>query len=255
MIRRVDPVKVVSFNVRYGTAKDGPNAWPHREALVIRHLASLDADLIGTQEVLDFQLAALQAGLPSYTAFGVGRDDGANRGEMVAILFRTERFEPLARGHFWLSPKPDRPGRGWDAALPRVAAWVLLEDRASKRRIRLVDTHFDHAGDKARVASARLLCARFAGDDALPILTGDFNDGLDSETYRTLTTTFVDTYRAVHDAETGGSFHGFGGIRVDHRIDWILTSPDVCVLAASVERTAYGGRWPSDHHAVTATLV
>ncbi|MEQ8272300.1 MAG: endonuclease/exonuclease/phosphatase family protein [Deltaproteobacteria bacterium] len=251
----MDPLKVVGFNVRYGTAKDGPNAWPHREALVIRHLASLDADLIGAQEVLDFQLDALRAGLPEHTAFGVGRDDGATRGEMVALFFRTERFAPLARGHFWLSPNPDRPGRGWDAALPRVAAWILLEDRTSKRPVRLVVTHFDHAGAKARAASARLLCARFADDDAMPIVTGDFNDGLDSETYRTLTNTYVDTYRAAHDAETGGTFHGFGAIQVDDRIDWILTSRDVRVLAASVERTAYGGRWPSDHHAVTATLA
>lgn len=249
------PVSVVSFNIRYGTAADGDDAWAHRKDLVVRHLGALDADLVGTQEVLDFQLEELKRRLPKYEVVAHGRDrDGG--GEMVAAFYSKERFTRLDEGNFWLSEAPDEPGSvGWDAQLPRVATWVLLEDRASRRRVYFLDTHFDHAGEKARLESARLVREHVAAAGGVAIVTGDFNASTDSDAHRILTDGLVDTYAAVHRTESGGTFHGFGRVEIEDRIDWILVSPAARVLGATIERTAYDGRWPSDHYAVTATIA
>ncbi len=250
------PVKVVSFNVRYGTADDGDDAWERRKDLVVRHLEALDADLVGTQEVLDFQLEELERRLPKYAAIGAGRNDGDRRGEMTPVFYSKERFAALDSGHFWLSAEPDVPGSvGWDAQLPRIATWVVLEERASGRWLYFLNTHFDHAGERARLESARLIRARVAAAEGLPVVTGDFNAAVDSDAHRILADALVDTYAAVHAQESGGTFHGFGRVQIDDRIDWILTAPTARVFDASIERASFGGRWPSDHYAVTATIA
>lgn len=147
-------VSVVSFNIRYGTARDGENHWDRRRDHLVEAITRLDPDLLGTQETLGFQRDFLVEKLPGYTAFGVGREDGGQRGEMTALLWRTERFEKLDGGHFWLSENPDRPGsKSWDTSLPRMASWVKLRDREhpAAKPILFLNTHFDHRGARARL--------------------------------------------------------------------------------------------------------
>ena len=99
--------------------------------------------------------------LPGYAVFSAGRDDGKDAGESAAVFYRKERFEKLDGGHFWLSETPDVPGsKGWDAALPRVATWVRLKDRAAPDRppVLFLNTHLDHRGAAADAVS------RYAGN-------------------------------------------------------------------------------------------
>src|SRR3546814_13670773 len=92
--------------------------------------------------------------------------------------YRTDRFTLLAAGTFWLSQTPDRPGKGWDAAYPRIASWARLRDRTASQTLLVVNTHFDHVGQVARVESAKLI-RRWIGDPRQPgdavVLTGEFN--------------------------------------------------------------------------------
>ena len=48
-------LRVMSFNIRYGTAKDGDNVWGNRRDLVVDTIRAFDPDLLGTQETLPFQ--------------------------------------------------------------------------------------------------------------------------------------------------------------------------------------------------------
>src|SRR3546814_10516417 len=52
--------------------------------------------------------------------------------------YRTDRFTLLASGTFWLSQTPDRPGKGWDAAYPRIASWARLRDRTASQTLLVV---------------------------------------------------------------------------------------------------------------------
>jgi endonuclease/exonuclease/phosphatase family metal-dependent hydrolase len=267
--KAANDVRVMSFNIRYGTARDGENHWDHRKEFLVETIRAFDPDLLGTQETLRFQRDYLAEHLPGHGWVGVGRNDGRDDGEMMALYYRKERFEKLEEGHFWLSETPEKAGsKSWDSSLPRMVTWVKLRDRrrAEARATLFLNTHFDHQGAQARLESARLLRRRIAalGKDGSVILTGDFNTDEGSEPYRALfaqvddrPSPVIDTLRAAHpDRKAGeGTFSGFkaeatGGAR----IDWIGVSRDWNVVKAEIDRTAREGRTPSDHFPVTAVL-
>ena len=258
------PVRVMSFNIRVDVASDGENAWPNRVDAVAATIR--EADVVGVQEATPAMLATLDGELPAYTRYGVGRDaDGG--GEQSAILYRTDRFDRIDGGTFWLSPTPVIAGsQGWDAALPRIATWARLRDRQSGRSFVIVNTHFDHMGETARRESARLVVARAQGlaDGAPLAVTGDLNADDDSEVARTFGAALRDT-RLVAETPAAGShatWNAFGTATDDRRIDYVFVSEGVRVLeAATLDRTigdvlgTENPRLPSDHHAVTATLA
>jgi len=261
----VAPLRVMSFNVRYGTAADGENSWEKRKDLLIEAIRRFDPDLLGTQETLAFQAEFISARLPAYTRIGVGRDDGQKNGEQMTIFFKTDRFETLASGHYWLSEHPDRPGeKGWDAMCPRMVTWVRLRDRKTDRVFLWLNTHWDHKGQQARLESPRQMRRWLAEQTPnLPvIITGDFNSTEDSPQYRILLggendrPKLTDTYRHLHPERQPdeASFHGFHGKREGSRIDWILCSPPFVPVEATIDRFQQDGRYPSDHFPVTATL-
>jgi len=256
------PVRVMSFNVRYGTARDGDNHWDNRKDFLAATVTAFDPDLLGTQETLAFQRDFLAEKLKGHTAFGVGRDDGKDRGEMAALFYRTARFEKLAGGHFWLSETPDRVGsKGWDAALPRIATWVKLKDRTEATPVLFLNTHFDHMGKKARHESAKLVRAKVAelGVGCRVVVTGDFNADEGSDPYQALfDSPLADTFRVKHPTrgKDEGTFNGFDPAAISgSRIDWIAVGRDWHVRDAGIDRTVKGGRTPSDHFPVTAVLA
>lgn len=262
-----EPIKVMTFNLRYGTADDGANAWAHRHDLVAAVITAFAPAILGTQECLAFQRDFLHEVLPAHVVVAVGRDDGVEAGEMCALFVDARRFEVLASGHFWLSPTPDVVGsRGWDAALPRIATWARLGDRqADGRQLLVIDTHWDHEGVQARRESARLIRAQAAAlaPDLPWLIMGDFNTPIEAEAPdapgRLLRegeggdgVVLLDTFA---EAPPGtGTFHGFTGQGDRGRIDAILGTADFVPLAAALIDTSAAGVWPSDHFPVTAVV-
>lgn len=259
-----DPIRVLSFNVRYGTAPDGPNAWPNRRELVFRVIRDSAADLVGLQEVLAFQADELVAALPEYELIGVGRDDGERGGEMVPVLYRKKRFTLVNAGHFWLSETPENPGSvGWDAALPRLATWAHLRFRSNPlNEARFINTHFDHRGVRARAEAARLIRSATDSLGGTPVIvTGDFNCAPGDEPHRVLTgdrgnaAELRDGFVERGHSERGaGTFCGFRGETSGPRIDWILYNRRFEVVESDIIRFNADGRYPSDHFPVIATL-
>jgi endonuclease/exonuclease/phosphatase family metal-dependent hydrolase len=267
--RNAREVRVMSYNIRYGTADDGENHWDKRKEFLIATIKTFDPDLLGTQETLGFQRDYLAAQLSGYEVLGVGRDDGKEAGEMTALYFKRDRFEKLGGGHFWLSETPDVPGsKNWDAALTRMVTWVKLRDRRQPKAKPLMffNTHFDHRGQQARVESARMLRRRIAvaRKTCRVIVTGDFNAGDDNAAYQAFFAAekkqrapVADTYRVLHPNREAneGTFSGFKvTATTGPRIDWIGISSAWKVVSATIDRTAREGRTPSDHFAVTAIL-
>ncbi|MDY3558292.1 endonuclease/exonuclease/phosphatase family protein [Gemmata sp. JC673] len=262
-------VRVMSFNIRYGTAKDGENHWDKRKEFLADTVKAFGPDLLGTQETLIFQRDFLSQKLTGYEGLGVGREDGKEKGETTALYWRKARFEKTDGGHFWLSETPNVAGsKSWDSSLPRMATWVKLKDLAKPdaKPVLFVNTHFDHIGKKARIEGAKLIRDRIGalGAGCSVVVTGDFNSGEDSEPYRALfaardknESPVVDSFRAAHPKRepNEGTFTDFkaGPVKGD-RIDWIGVSRDWTVIGAEIDRTEKAGRTPSDHFPVTATL-
>ncbi len=257
-------LRVMSFNIRYDNPGDSLDAWPYRVDKVAGVIRFHHADLVGVQEALKGMLDDLQAALPAFGWFGVGRADGQQAGEYSAILYRKDRFEVLDHGTFWLSETPDVPGsKGWDAAIERIATWGRLRDRTTGRVFFHVNTHFDHVGVQAREESARLLRRRLGAlaEDAPVVLTGDFNTEDTTAPYRILTTgaqPFADARdHSIHGhLGPNSTWNGFREIEPGRRIDFIFVRGLVTVLQHGILADQWdGGRFPSDHLPVLAEIT
>lgn len=261
------PMRVMSFNIRYGTANDGENDWNHRKEFVVETIKKFNPDILGTQETLGFQRDYLAGNLPNYEVFGVGRDDGKEKGEMMAIYYRKSRFKKLDGGHIWYSETPLVPGsKSWDSSLPRMASGLKLQDLKNEKPVFFFNTHFDHRGEEARRQSASLLRTHVLelARDSPAIITGDFNAPIDSEVYNRLfaekenSVQLIDTFGVTHpdQRKTIGSAGGFTlKSRGTRRIDWIACTKHFKIISAEIDKTNRNGKTPSDHDPVNAVLT
>lgn len=256
------PIRVVSFNIRYGTANDGAHRWEVRREAVVATIADHAPHLLGVQEALRFQLDELAAALPGYRELGVGRDDGREKGEYAALLVDTARFAVLEWGTFWLSDTPEVPGSmHWGNRITRLTTWARVADRAGNDTLRVFNLHWDHESQPSRERSAALLLERLASvpEREAVIVMGDFNSDESNRAYRQLTGEtgrLRDTFRSMHPAATMvGTFNAFRGDSTGGKIDAVLVGPRWETVAAGIDRSLWSGVLASDHYAVWAYIV
>ena len=253
-------LEVMTLNIRLDVASDGPNAWDERKADMAFFVSSRHPDFFCLQEGLIQQLGYLDGQLASYRRIGVGRDDGAEKGEFSAIYFDTSRFVLLRSTTFWLSDTPDTVSVGWDAALPRVCTYGLFRDRASGKLVHLFNTHFDHVGTVAREKSAILILDRIAEwttDDERVILTGDLNSAPMDRPVAILRDRLIDGADIAPYGLVGplGTWNGFDPTATpDHRIDYIFVRNLEVVTYRHLDDRRKNGLWISDHLPVRATV-
>lgn len=258
MFTSAQSLTVMSYNIRYDNPGDGRNAWPNRKDRLVQLIRDESPDLIGLQEALHHQLTDILNGVEGYAIVGVGRDDGKQKGEYSAILYRTSAFELRDENTFWLSETPEVPGsKSWDAAITRVVTWARLFSKALDTEILAVNTHFDHIGKEARLQSAELIRKKIpelAGD--LPVLlTGDFNITRNDPPYQALMK--PGGYQLIDPAPDNppGTFCGFEvGSQECVAIDYIFFSPHWQHTNYAVLDANNGRDYPSDHLPVLVSV-
>lgn len=273
-------LRVMSFNIRVdfdlGVASDKPTAWistadNHRRDRVIETIRDFDPDLLGLQEALTHQADAIAEALPGMSRYGVGRDDGQQAGERCTLLFKTTRFKQDQSGTFWLCDTPEVAGSQHpDAACVRIASWLRLIDRSNNRTLLVVNTHWDHVSQPARVKAAEVIrqfiikrgTAKREDQDAV-IVMGDFNahaDSLELVELRGRTNSneplLLDSYRTLYPEidPDEATYQGFTNRTAGRRIDFILHSAELKPRSASIVRPPKTEIPPSDHYPVTAVL-
>ncbi|MBQ3259745.1 MAG: endonuclease/exonuclease/phosphatase family protein [Alistipes sp.] len=251
---------VASFNIRLDTSKDRKqgDGWTQRCPQVCRIVLTRDFDIFGAQEVKHNQLVDMCEALPEYAYVGVGRDDGATKGEYSPVFYKKERFTLLDGGTFWLAETTDKPCKGWDARYPRICSWVRLKDKECKRTFWFFNLHMDHRGIVARRESSHLIIKKIkeiANPNEPVILTGDFNVDQTNEIYSIIAEsgTLVDSY-AVADRrfDVNGTFNNFNPQAwTNRRIDHIFISPSWKALMYDVLTDVYWTR--VDGEAISST--
>ena len=258
-----EPLRVMSFNIRYGTAPDGDNAWPKRRDLVFEMLRKEAPQIVGLQEVLRFQLDELRQALPEFGEVGVGRDDGRQAGEYAAILYDRRRLDVLDDGTFWFAEPPALAGTPtWGSTFPRVCTWMHVRDKSTGGEFYFYNLHWDHQSQESREKSAAILLERIADRqqaDQPVVVTGDFNADEANPAYVQLLSNkrlgLTDTFRQLHPNEREvGTYHGFQGGTAGGKIDAVLVSPEWRATSAEIARTRRDQVYPSDHYPVTATI-
>ena len=257
--QEVKDIKVSSFNLRMDTPNDGVNAWPNRKEMIKELIQYHDFDIIGTQEGFIHQLNDLLE-MPGFAFIGAGRDDGKQGGEHSAILYKTDRFEVLESGDFWLRENPDEPGLGWDATCcNRIASWGLFKDLESGNEFYVFNAHFDHQGVIARKESGKLMVKKIQeiAQGKPVICTGDFNSTPDTEQIISLSALLQDSYQVSKLPPYGpvGTTNQFVFTApMKNRIDYVFVSDDFEVSKYAVLTDALDQRYPSDHLPVVATV-
>lgn len=256
------PITFLTYNIRFDNPADGADVWPERRDFLAAQIRFHAPDVFGIQEGLHHQVEFLQRAFPAYDRIGVGRDDGREGGEYAALFYRRDRFRALESGTFWLSPTPDTPSRGWDAALPRICTFALLRDSLTGQQIWVFNTHFDHVGAEARRAAAELIVQKIkekntAGYPA--VIMGDLNAEPAEPPIAILKKALADARDISAEPPFGpeGTFNGFKFHEpVTRRIDYIFAGgPTLKVLKYAVLSDSRDCHYPSDHLPVLARLV
>lgn len=250
-------VNVATYNIRYDNPNDGENVWQSRAPYVAALVQFHDFDVWGTQEGLYHQLVDLQKLLPSFSYYGIGRDDGKIAGEHSAIFYKKEQFTLLDSGDFWLSETPDKPSKGWDAVCcKRLCSWVYLQHRQSGKKCYFFNVHFDHEGTLAQENSAILVMEKIKkiAKNAPVVLMGDFNVSASSKPYKLIASSpfLHDSYRDVALPYVNNtSFNGFEKFpKGNDIIDHIFLSPSMRATRWGLLTDTYYGKYPSDHFPV-----
>lgn len=252
------PLNVMTFNIRYGTAQDGDDHWTKRREQLFALLRDRQPDVIGLQEALDFQIDEIIAAVPGYAYVGIGRTDGRRKGEYSPILYRTGRLAARRSDTFWFSDTPTVPGStSWGNRIERICTWAYFEDRDGAP-FYVFNVHLDHESQPSRERSAALLIERVRARTpvAPAIVTGDFNAGEQNPAVATMRGAVRDTFRERSpNATEVGTFTAFKiGATTGDKIDYVFVSEGVDVLGAEIVRASQGGHYPSDHFPVTARV-
>lgn len=275
-----------SYNMRNANGSDSTagNGWGRRYPVIAEMVRFYGFDIFGTQECFLHQLQDMKAALPGYDYIGAGRDDGKDKGEHSAIFYRTDKFDLVEKGDFWLSETPDKPSKGWDAVLPRICSWGHFKCKDTGFEFLFFNLHMDHMGKQARVESALLVQEKIKefGTELPAILTGDFNVDQTHQSYEALVSTGMlkDSYEAADFRyATNGTFNSFNpNSFTTSRIDHVFVSPafhvikygvltdtyrsaetepqeaDVKDAPKEISVKKYVARTPSDHFPVMAEL-
>ncbi|HEY3236683.1 MAG TPA: endonuclease/exonuclease/phosphatase family protein [Polyangiaceae bacterium] len=290
------PFRAMTFNIRTAAADDGPNHWDLRKELVAKTIRENDPDLLGVQEPTESQWEEMSRALAAkWTGVAQGRRDGRERlAHLQGLFYRTERFDRIRDGVFWLSDTPHVPGsiswaQDWGA---RICVWAHLMDKELARELVFAVVHVDTA-EAAWLPSVKVLSGELPpiATGAPIVLVGDFNCSAGCEAWRWITGPggFSDAWTAAGNPDRGiTTFNAFYSIPIlplhdlprlekwmhqtcdsmpqfahypghvmehqNYRIDWILTRGAPRATEARVDTRDFDGRTPSDHYPVIAAL-
>ncbi|HEX7367022.1 MAG TPA: endonuclease/exonuclease/phosphatase family protein, partial [Pelobium sp.] len=177
------------------------------------------------------------------------------------IFYKTDKFELLKHGDFWLSETPEKPSIGWDGkCCKRIASWICLRDKRSKNLFYVFCVHYDHEGKIARRESSKLMLTKIkeiAGNHPV-ILMGDFNGNHSSEPYKIIknSSLFRDTYNMVEFTyANNNSYHDYGRkLQGNNIIDHIFVTSHFTVSKWGILSDSFEGKYPSDHFPVLVKM-
>ena len=239
---KTNDLKVMTFNIRRDNPKDGENNWQYRRDAIVTMITDVKPDIICMQEVMPHMAKFLKAKLSRYydccgvECFTNGEITKSLCivGEGLLTMYRKDRFRLCSKEVIKLFD-----GRKINL---RRAFVTYLKDVYTHRNMDVINTHFCHKSDDARLSSFMKLRRWYHGNGRLceTFFCGDFN---------CQNVVFVDFYRNAHgDEGTLNYFSGASKITIDNIYS------DIRIYESKVIREEYGGvKFLSDHWPVINT--
>lgn len=249
-------LKVMSYNIRLGSAQDGTNSWALRYSATEEMLKDQKPDVFGVQEALEYQIRYIED-MCGYESVGVGRENGKAEGEHMSIFWNKKTLKMLKWGTFWLSETPQKPSMGWDAACFRTATWTLMKDKRTGEKFYFVNTHLDHEGAEAQKNGLNLIMDKIAeiNTEGLPmVLTGDFNMEPSDPNLAELDARMQSARKIAAQTDSHATYNGWG--KSSTMIDYIYVSGfSSCPEYQTVTKRYEDRKFISDHYPIFARLI
>ena len=249
---------VLTLNLRFGLADDGPNNWQYRKIGFQPFLDKYPADFIGFQEANDFQIDFLHNILTEYNI--IGKRSPSPSFWQNNIIFYQKNWHCIHYEHFFLSPTPSIPSRYRQSIWPRQCTIGMF--KTVHRQVICVNTHLDF-DVSVQIQSANLILDRLSHlpDDVPVILMGDFNSAPFSPCYNIFTghdDTSSENEVYFKDAfikPFTGTHHGFTGNTDEDPIDWILFRGKITLINSKVIKDTFKNIYISDHFPLYAQFA
>ena len=252
---------VMSFNVRQSHAKEarGSDNWPNRKEACLEMLKTRRPDLVGFQEAqFKDQWRFFRDSLSSeYGSFGIGRDNGADKGETSGFLYKTSVLTLLDSGTFWVSETPDVPSKSFDEKYNRSLTWGLFKLNKTGKRFYYFNTHLGLSWKSQKEGIDMIVGKmREINPEGLPLIfSGDLNTDISSAAFDSLKPLMLNSRDVAPITDDVPSYNAWGNKQKERIIDFIWITPDIKCLEYHTDTTPYGGhRLISDHYPISATI-
>lgn len=258
-------VRLLCYNIYY---KDVDSRAANISDLILKQ----NPDVLMLQEVSVSWIPYLQSFMADngYSYYGYGRyggemsaDDLQSGDQFVPILWKTEKYDLVESGHFWLSSTPEIFSSDWldgtTSGYPRCVNWVILKDKQTGGEFLALNIHTDPEVEKVRTNSCALTVEKLneLRDGRPALLGGDWNMGLNAPGYEIVTTAGYNDLRIIaEERDLGGSFNAWGEREEGNFAygDHLFASEGVAASVFDVVDDVYDGDHISDHNPLLAVL-
>lgn len=248
-----DGIRIMNSNVKCFNLKDKfKKSLFYRTELIRNDIDEIKPDIIGFQEFTWLHHNYFKKVLVGYDSVLTYRDNSLFS-ESCPIFYRTDKFDLIDKGSFWLSKTPNVKSKDWGSSLYRICSYVVLKEKKTDKEFVIFNTHFDHRSDEARINSINLIIEKAKEFKDIPIiLMGDLNAKENSKTIKEAYKYFSDASKiAINNLqkdEFDATYHNWGNQSKYKRIDYFMVSKnEIVVNTYDVLDKTYEGIYSSDH--------
>lgn len=254
--KSADTIRIMSFNVR--CADDAFGSVKGRSQLICAALEQYAPDSFGVQEATQEWLDILSENLEDYACVSQMRD-GKKSSEASAVFYLKDKYTLVDSGTIWLSDTPDEFASKFTLSFcPRIATWVILQDKSTGEIYTHINTHLDHVLESVRVDQIKVLKVKIEELKAkgYPVVcTGDFNTKEGADAYNEMKGCLLDSKYLAKNSDDGATYINYGqNIFETKPIDFIFVSEGTEVETYKIIDEKISDMYLSDHAALCADV-
>ncbi|WP_291076122.1 MULTISPECIES: endonuclease/exonuclease/phosphatase family protein [unclassified Empedobacter] len=255
-------LSIMSYNIRLASVDDGANHWNIRKQKLVDLIKYYDADFVGVQEAQVPQLDFIKQNDSQLDFIGEPRSSDKNA-EYSAIFYKKDQYKVLEQKTMWLSETPEKESKGWDAAYNRIITYGLFQDKKTKKKFWIINTHFDNDGKIARQKSLEMidnLIQKLTEKKNVPaFFMGDFNMNQNDESVKYIQNKYLDTRlnaQMVYGPDFTWEDFKFN-VKGTEILDYIFYKKNSKVTCKSFNTIDdfYDFKYPSDHLPILAKFL
>ncbi len=260
-------LNVGCFNIRFKTTADqGELSWDNRKSYVARTIIDFKYDIVGVNEMnTGSQQEDMKSLLPEYSFVEWGGNSSTvpNQGTVNAVLFRTDKFDLLEEGHYFLCTAPSKSLISWDnsSGNKRFTVWAKLRVKETGELFYYFITHLDHLGSDARNEGTRINIekVRSISGHYPAIICGDHNSSAIRYPFYDLCSAYLSDSRKVSEAPfpwpKDGTLCKWDPEKKDGpRLDYVWVKGMKVHTYNHINETFGRGVTPSDHFPVIVSI-